>query len=162
MVRNKDRWSQLSMRQRADLIKLYIDSGITDLNSIRDDYNRLDGTEDEQTLSGEAVLVGKVPFNPFKTFNRNYRGTNIYEADEFSKAFRQARIDKQERFIFNDKVYSTELAPNMFVEAAKNWDTEGNLSKEDFRMQIIRNPNEVLKHYNKQYPSDKYKSANKE
>lgn len=161
MVRNKDRWSQLSMRQRADLIKLYVDSGITNLDVIRGDYNRLDGTEDEQTLSGEAVLVGKVPFNPFKTFNRNYRGTNIYEADEFSKAFRQARIDKQERFIFNDKIYSTELAPNMFVEAAKNWDTEGNLAKEDFRMQIIRNPNEVLEYYNKQYPSSRYKGANK-
>lgn len=160
-MRNKDRWSQLSMKQRADLIKLYVDSGVTNLDAIKGDYNKLDGTEDEQTLSGNAVLVGKVPFNPFKSFNRNYRGTNIYEADDFSKAFRQARIDNQDRFVFNDKVYSTKLAPNMFVEAAKNWDTEGNLAKEDFRMQIIRNPNEVLEYYNKQYPKNRYTSANR-
>lgn len=161
MVRNKDKWSKLSMLQKADLIKLYVDSGITNLNSIRKDYNKLDGTEDEQTLSGEAVLVGKVPFNPFKSFNRNYKGTNIYKADSFSKAFRQARIDEQERFVFNNKVYSTELAPNPIVEAARNWNTEGNLAKEDFKMQIIRNPNEVLEYYNEQYPKGTYNKANK-
>ena len=161
MVRNKDRWSTLSMQQRADLIKLYVDSGITNLDVIRKEYNRLDGTEDEQTLSGEAVLVGKVPFNPFKSFNRNYRGTNIYKADSFSKAFRQARIDKQNKFVFNGKVYSTELTPNPLVEAARNWDTEGNSAKEDFRMQIIRNPNDVLEYYNKQYPKNTYTNANK-
>lgn len=161
MVRNKDKWSTLSMQQKAELLKLYVDAGITNLNIIKKEYNKLDGTEDEQTLSGEAVLVGKVPFNPFKTFNRNYRGTNIYEADSFSKAFRQARIDEQNKFIFNDKVYSTELAPNPLVEAARNWDTNGNLAKEDFRMQIIRTPNEVLDYYNKQYPKSKYRGANK-
>lgn len=37
-----DRWSQLSMKQRADLIKLYTDSGITSLNKIREDYNTFD------------------------------------------------------------------------------------------------------------------------
>ena len=52
MVRNKDRWSALSMKQRADLIKLYVNSGITNLDVIKKEYNRLDGTEDEQTLIG--------------------------------------------------------------------------------------------------------------
>lgn len=39
MAKNKDRWSQLSMQQRADLIKIYVDKGITSINSIRSDYN---------------------------------------------------------------------------------------------------------------------------
>lgn len=39
MVKRNDRWSQLSMKQRADLIKLYTDSGITSLSKIREDYN---------------------------------------------------------------------------------------------------------------------------
>lgn len=38
-MKRNDRWSQLSMKQRADLIKLYTDSGITSLNKIRKDYN---------------------------------------------------------------------------------------------------------------------------
>lgn len=40
MVRNKDRWSALSMQQRADLIKLYVAGGILDLNKIREHYNK--------------------------------------------------------------------------------------------------------------------------
>lgn len=39
MVKNKDRWSALSMTERADLIKLYVDSGITSLDIIKKDYN---------------------------------------------------------------------------------------------------------------------------
>ena len=34
-----DRWSALSMQQRADLIRLYISNGITSLDSIKKDYN---------------------------------------------------------------------------------------------------------------------------
>lgn len=108
-----------------------------------------------------ATLTGKVRFNPFKAFNRNYRGTNIYESAEFGDAFRQARIDGEDMFVWNDKVYSTELKPNEFVEAAKAWDTEGDLAKEDFRMSIIRNPQGVLEYYNSTYPKRKYTTANK-
>ena len=39
MVRNKDRWSALSMSDKADLIKLYVEHGVTDINSIKEDYN---------------------------------------------------------------------------------------------------------------------------
>lgn len=38
----KDRWSVLSMQQRADLIKLYVDGGITSLDEIKKDYNSFD------------------------------------------------------------------------------------------------------------------------
>ena len=41
MAVNNDRWSQLSMQQRADLIKLYISNGISDLKTIRDNYNEM-------------------------------------------------------------------------------------------------------------------------
>lgn len=39
MVKRNDRWSQLSMKQRADLIKLYTDNGITSLDTIKRNYN---------------------------------------------------------------------------------------------------------------------------
>lgn len=109
----------------------------------------------------KATLVGKVGFNPFKAFNRNYRGTNIYESDNFGDAFRQARIDGEDMFVWNDNVYSTKLKPNEFVEAAKAWDTQGDLAKEDFRMSIIRNPQGVLDYYNSTYPKGKYTTANR-
>ena len=39
MVNNKDKWSALSMSERADLIKLYVGNGITSLAVMREDYN---------------------------------------------------------------------------------------------------------------------------
>lgn len=122
---------------------------------------RLNLFEDGGPEKSRATLIGTVPFNPFKSFNRHYRGTNIYEADSFNDAFRQARIDEQEKFVYGDKVYSTELAPNPFVEAAKNWDTQGDLAKEDFKMSIIRNPQGVLEYYNSTYPKGEYTTANR-
>lgn len=39
MIKNKDRWSALSMQQRADLIKLYVGNGVTSLDAIKKGYN---------------------------------------------------------------------------------------------------------------------------
>lgn len=63
MVRNKDRWSALSMKQRADLIKLYTDNGITSLKAIKDDYNSYsDGGDTENPINmGEIEAVTMTP-----------------------------------------------------------------------------------------------------
>ena len=42
MVKNNDKWSALSLKDRADLIKIYVDGGILDLNRIKEDYNKFD------------------------------------------------------------------------------------------------------------------------
>lgn len=39
MSNNKDKWSSLSMRDKADLIKLYVSNGITSLDAIKKNYN---------------------------------------------------------------------------------------------------------------------------
>lgn len=43
MTKRNDRWSALSMSERADLIKLYVSNGITSINDIKKDYNSFDG-----------------------------------------------------------------------------------------------------------------------
>lgn len=49
MINKNDRWSALSMQQRADLIKLYVSNGITSLDNIKKDYNSFgDGGEKEE------------------------------------------------------------------------------------------------------------------
>ena len=52
MNKIKDKWSALSMQQRADLIKLYINSGITNINDIRKHYNSFDngGPTEKDTI----------------------------------------------------------------------------------------------------------------
>lgn len=51
MVENKDRWSALSMSERADLIKLYVGNGITSLNDIKKDYNSFTTYKEEKPSS---------------------------------------------------------------------------------------------------------------
>ena len=37
---NKTKWDQLSLSQKAGLIKIYVDNGFSDIDSIREDYNK--------------------------------------------------------------------------------------------------------------------------
>lgn len=39
MSKTNDKWSALSMKDRAELINIYVKAGITDLGEIRKDYN---------------------------------------------------------------------------------------------------------------------------
>ena len=50
-----DKWSRLSMKERSDLIKLYIDNGIYSLEEIKKDYNKFD--EGGDTKEGKTSKV---------------------------------------------------------------------------------------------------------
>lgn len=62
MVKSKDRWSALSMQQRADLIKLYTNNGITNINDIRKHYNSFDdgGPTEKDTIPMYADEEGNL------------------------------------------------------------------------------------------------------
>lgn len=86
MVKRNDRWSQLSMKQRADLIKLYIDNGITSLKAIRDDYNSFDDGGDIQELPGVVVT----PNGNYIKYSSNNEGVTF---NDYSNArIQQDRI----------------------------------------------------------------------
>ena len=68
MSKTKDRWSALSMKDRAALIDIYVKSGITDLGEIRKDYNSFS--------DGGPIGEGKETYNHPKY---NYEEeSNIY------------------------------------------------------------------------------------
>lgn len=54
-----DRWSKLSMKDKSDLIKLYIDNGIYSLEEIKKDYNKFDegGDTKEDSTSKVTDLI---------------------------------------------------------------------------------------------------------
>lgn len=57
---NNDRWSALSMKDRAALIDIYVKSGITDLGEIRNDYNSFgEGGDVREITSAEAAAINK-------------------------------------------------------------------------------------------------------
>lgn len=71
----------------------------------------------------------------------------------FKEAYRQARINGDEKFKWNGNHYNTELAPNEQIEALKKWDTKGDLGKEEFKNQALRNQPAFIDFYSKHYPT---------
>lgn len=53
MSNKNDRWSALSMKERADLIKLYVNIGITSLDNIKKDYNSFGDGGDTDSEEGK-------------------------------------------------------------------------------------------------------------
>ena len=66
-MNTKDRWSQLSMQQKADLIKLYIESGITDIGSIKKDYNSFDDGGPVEPLYYDDTPIEPAVVKAFKS-----------------------------------------------------------------------------------------------
>lgn len=62
MVKSKDKWSALSMSERADLIKLYANNGTTNLSSIKSHYNKFGGGGDAggDVKSNSNPLLGPI------------------------------------------------------------------------------------------------------
>lgn len=78
-MENKDRWSALSLKDRADLMNMYITNGISDLKEMKKHYNSfgdggriLDGNETEQTSSGVSIDTS-VPLESREEFLNNKR-----------------------------------------------------------------------------------------
>jgi hypothetical protein len=71
----------------------------------------------------------------------------------FKEAYRQARINGDEEFRWNGESYNTELAPNEHIEALKQWDTQGDLGKEEFKNQALRNQSAFIDFYSKHFPT---------
>jgi hypothetical protein len=89
MNNNNDRWSALSMKDRAALIDIYVKSGITDLGEIRKDYNSFGPggpiETDEYGYPADinpAVVVGQHPktMEFFEDFANRYNGFNNTDA----------------------------------------------------------------------------------
>lgn len=67
MIKNKDRWSALSMQQRADLIKLYVNNGITSLDNIKKDYNSFDDGGDTESLYYDDTFIEPAVVKAFQS-----------------------------------------------------------------------------------------------
>lgn len=81
MARNNDRWSALSMKDRADLIKLYVGNGITNIKDIRNHYNKFETGGYTEELEPSVVVdytKGQEEVNNAKQFVENYYTSEAY------------------------------------------------------------------------------------
>lgn len=136
------KYEDLDMSQKALVMRAAVRSGIVSLNDIQKKFN--------------ILANGGLKDNLEKLFAPTYEG-------DFKEAFRTARQNRKSYFRWNGELYNSEITPNPMAEAARNWDTKGDPAREDFRMQVIRDPNGVLDFYNKKYSVAKgFKTANRE
>ena len=115
MSNKNDRWSALSMKERADLMNMYITNGISDLKEIKKHYNSfgdggriLDGNEKEQTLSGkkptlEEFIQAKADSTRNAALDKSYtrvKGIEIpYEFGEGEKSSVQKTFEYSEPYV---------------------------------------------------------------
>ncbi len=99
--------------------------------------------QDGTTQGGILKRFGKALYGLFLP---EYEGT-------FKEAYRQARINGDNKFKWDGNHYTTELKPDETLEALKLWDTKGDLGKEEFKNQAIRNPQAFRDFYSKSYPT---------
>ena len=103
----------------------------------------------------EGGLIAKNQDGGFlKKIGKTVYGWTLPEYEgTFKEAYRQARINGDEKFRWNGEHYNTELAPNEQIEALKQWDTKGDLGKEEFKNQALRNQAAFIDFYSKHYPT---------
>lgn len=92
--------------------------------------------------------------NVLKKIGKTIYGWTLPEYEgTFKQAYRQARINGDEKFRWNGEHYNTELAPNEQIEALKQWNTKGDLGKEEFKNQALRNQPAFIAFYSRYYPT---------
>lgn len=144
MEKNKDRWSVLSMQQRADLIKLYIKQGITNLDRIKDHYNKFkyggpieDGGYNKESLESRKEVYRR--YDPTAGIDPFSQGLSILlggnnakgEENEYWKAYlglpnKVPKMNPSSKTEWDDKVESQKVKdkelPSEFFGTTKNMD----------------------------------------
>lgn len=136
MVKNKNKWSDLSMSERADLIKLYVNNGITSLNDIKKDYNSFgDGGDKSNIVTTETDrkilekegwndrIVATMPLNGFSRKEIKNAAKGVARNEELSNEYLDNLIEvgstKKQKRIFN-RAFNKELKRvNIEKELAK-------------------------------------------
>lgn len=127
---NENRWNNLSMRDRAELIKLGVSNGITDLSFIRDVYNKYDGkTESTQQMdikNDAAPTSNNSPLEVEVVYNPNTGEQNV----SLKHLNSRRRISYNPKFMKNipaDAIQGSRSIDNFMaaVDAERNMPKEG-------------------------------------
>ena len=99
-----DNWNKLTMKDKAKYIKLALDSGITDLNIIRDTYNKYQDGGEKETKSSKTKDVKDI-INNF-TLNPNTIRSRFYKHFDPYLAYTDEGIDRAINLIIGGNEYA--------------------------------------------------------
>lgn len=112
---SKDKWSALSAEERAQLINIYVQSGITDLDFIKKDYNSFD--------EGGTIEEYDVPFPKDDDINVPYRSVIT---DSMKKDFITKSKNKFDTFV--NKMYP--IVERSLLDAGHSTDNLDNVLRQ--------------------------------
>lgn len=153
MVRNKDRWSALSMEDRAALIDMYVKSGITDLGKIRKDYN---GIPYKDFNSSEYDYFNAHPSNaPTKEkehwTSRNPKTGRLLKREDHPTFDLMIEGEKQAGYKiirgYNGELYSVPNEPTNYVEDYNSFSNGGPVGEGGYPEETLQRREEVHKMY---------------
>lgn len=168
----KDRWSALSIQQRADLIKLYTDNGITDIKVMRKDYN---GIPYRDFNTSEYDYFNAHPSNaPTKEgehwTSRNPKTGQLLKREDHPTFDLMIEKEKQAGYKiirgYNGKLYSIPNEPTNHVEDYNSFATGGPTEElepsivEDYT-KAIEEGEQAIQFVKDYYKSDAYKQRAK-
>jgi hypothetical protein len=126
MSNKNDRWSALSMKERADLMNMYITNGISDLKEMKKHYNSFSGEEDvENAIYYDNTEI--LPTINIKDFNRR---------DLKSLAFKVAGRENEDYGITSEEVLNDKV----------NYNSKFSRQEERFKRLVKRQNNKNLQH----------------
>lgn len=128
-------WKDLTMSQKAEVMKMASANGIYDLNSIRSLYDSVNtyatGGDTEAPIGaniGNIIGVNKNTshtttnlWDYITSFGKTPVGVRKYDSEvPFKNAFRDARNAGDRMFIYKDNKYNTDIKPDEYVAEVRN------------------------------------------
>lgn len=131
MVNRNDRWSALSMKERADLMNMYITNGISDLKEMKKHYNSFgDGGDTESSVDGGEIEASIITPRQSKINKRRMRKElftkikSTLESDgDIIQLYNELPEDQRKRALESIMKFSSAADPKIvkdwFIEEAK-------------------------------------------
>lgn len=140
MARNNDRWSALSMSERADLIKLYVENGITNIGDIRKHYNSFDEGGTIEPLYYDDTYIEPAVVKAFKS-QEDY---NRFLGEKGARTVREG-TNRVAQKIFKGLQYTPVVGDSIDIADAAISVGEGNYKKAGILAGMALLPNALEK-----------------
>lgn len=114
MSNKNDRWSALSMKERADLMNMYITNGISDLKEMKKHYNSFSGEEDTESSNTDKKKTELIIPESTIVNTDNYR----QQIEKYNQ-LRQAATDAYNSYDWNKLNALRDSADSLGKEIAK-------------------------------------------
>lgn len=133
MVNNNDRWSALSLKDRADLMNMYITNGISDLKEMKKHYNGIPyrdlNTSDYDYFNASPEMIPTEESQHWDSRNphtgqilksENHPTFNLAVEGEKNAGYKIVRG-------YNGELYSIPSTPDNYVEEVNNYSSGGRI-----------------------------------